>query len=203
MILCIHLVCTVCKCCFLSLAGRLSGLLHTMEAPWQPQIAAVVVAYAILATGATWLIARACNSRSSKVIMQHKSATRIISLSVAAAQASALICTDWATAFYSLLLLVPLLSWPQTKSCYKMLNWAHVLFSLMILVLIFCACLSTAAFQDFALLLENTHGHGVQSLAHSVDRAGLNFTFMLSWRTTSISAILTFLLPACIVVLLP
>lgn len=196
-VICVHLVCNACKCCFLSFGDRLPNLLPTMGAPWQPQNTAALMAYIIGATGTTWLVTMSCSNTSSKVKVQHKIATRVISLSVAAAQASALICTDWATAFYSLLLLVPLLSWRQ--SCYTVLNRAHVLFSLTIIFLVFCACFGVAAFPDFGLLLENTYGHAARNLDHGLVSSRL--AFMSSWRTTSVSAILTFLLPACIVVL--
>ena len=169
-----------------------------MFTTWQPHSIHALAVYATGAALAAWLVAGFCNGGSCKCTVQHRLYTRTVAKGIAAAQASALICTKWATAFYTLVLLVPLLSWPVCSS--KWLNRAHVCFTLMLLVLVFFSCFQIILYEEYTPLMQNLSGQaGWARSKDFVDNATLTST--LSWCTNSSSALLTILLPACMVIL--
>ena len=165
---------------------------------WQPHSVHALAVYATGAATAALLVAGFCNGISSKCTVQHRLYTRTVAQGIAAAQASALICTNWATAFYTLVLLVPLLSWPLCSL--KWLNRAHVWLTLMLVVLIFFSCLQIILCEGYTPLMHDLSGQADWSTSKDcVNNATL--TSALSWRTNSLSALLTILLPACMVTL--
>ena len=199
--LCIQVLCNALKWCLLYLGGSPAALpnwLQIMFTTWQPHSMHALAVYATGAATAAWLVAGFCSGKSYKCTMQHRLYTRTLAQGIAAAQASAIICTNWATAFYTLVLLVPLLSWPLCSS--KRLNRTHVCLTLMLVVLVFFSCLQITSHERYAPLMQNFSGQaGWTQSKDFADNAMLAST--LSWRTNSLSALLTILLPACMVIL--
>ena len=169
-----------------------------MITTWQPHSIYSLAVYASGAATAAWLGLRFCNGDSAKSTVQHRRYTRTVAQGIAAAQAAALICTNWATAFYSLVLLVPLLSWPLCSS--KWLNKAHDCLTLMLIVLVFFFSFQIISYEEYAPLMQNLSGQAGWTRSEGfVDKATM--TSALSWRTNSLSALLTVLLPASMVIL--
>ncbi|KAL3149618.1 Glycosylphosphatidylinositol anchor attachment 1 protein [Trebouxia sp. C0010 RCD-2024] len=196
----LQVMCNACKCCFILLGKGTSILplcLQATVASWQPHTIQALVMYATAAAGAVWLITHLCIRSSVKCTVQHRLYTRTVAQGIAAAQASALICTNWATAFYTLILLVPLLS--QSPSSSKWQNRAHTWLTFMLVMLIFLACSVIVSSAPYSSLMEQTSRQaGWTRSTDSVDNATL--TFMMG-HTNSLSAPLSILLPACMVML--
>ena len=199
--LCIQVLCNALKCCFIYLGGSAAALpswLQIMFATWQPHSMHALAVHATGAAIAAWLVAGFCNGKSFKCTVQHRLYTRTVAQGIAAAQASALICTNWATSFYTLVLLVPLLSWPLCSS--KRLNRSHICLTLMLVALVFFFCLQITSYERYAPLMQSLSGQAGWTKPNDfVDNATL--TSAVSWRTNSLSALLTILLPACMVIL--
>ena len=199
--LCLQVLCNACKCCFIYLgesAVALPKWLPAMVSGWQPHSTHALAMYAIGAAIAAWLVSGLCYGHSFKCTVQHRLYTRTVAQGIAAAQASALICTNWATAFYTLMLLVPLLSWPPCSS-----NWlkrAHVCLTLMLVTLIFFACFVIISCEAYAPLKQNISSQACCARSEDIMDSSI-LTSMLSWCKNSLSALLTILLPACMVIL--
>lgn len=167
-----------------------------MFSAWQPHSRCAIAVCATGAAIAAWLVTGLCNGNSfGKCSVQHRLYTRTVAQGIAAAQASALICTNWATAFYSLVLVVPLLSLPLCLP--KWLQRAHVCLTMMLVVLVFFSCFVLVSHEAYAPHMQNMSRQARSE--DTVDNATL--TSLLSWHTNSLSALLTILLPACLVVL--
>lgn len=194
----LQVLCNACKCCFVLLGMDTAVLplcLQATVARWQPHTIHAFVMYATAAAGAVWLITL-CSS--VKCTVQHRLYTRTVAQGIAAAQASALICTNWATAFYTLVLLVPLLL--QSPSSSKWQKWARTCLTLMLVMLIFLSCFVVVSSASYSSLMERTFSQaGWTKSTDSLANASL--TFMLSWHTNSLSAPLSILLPACMAML--
>lgn len=194
----LQVFCTTCKLCFIyfgNSATVLPSWLQAMFAAWQPHSRCAIAVCATGAAIAAWLVAGLCNGNSFERSVQHRLYTRTVAQGVAAAQASALICTNWATAFYSLVLLVPLLSLPLCAPTW--LQRAHVCFTMMLVVILFVSCFVVVSDEACAPLMQNMSRQTRSE--DTVDNATL--TSLLSWHTNSLSSLLTILLPACMVVL--
>lgn len=150
------------------------------------------------AASAVWLVNRLRIGNSSKCTVQHRLYTRTVAQGIAAAQASAAICTNWATAFYTLVLLVPLLSRSPCSS--KWQNQVCFCLVLILITLIFLACFVVVSSETYLPLMNRVASEaGWPGSEQSLDNAAL--TSILSGHTNSLSALLTILLPACMVML--
>lgn len=118
----------------------------------------------------------------------HDKFMRTFALGIAAAQASSLLCVDWATSFYVLTLVVPLLSGHSDiqHSVLHLLLTGFVAVALALLVLCFCFLfMANTAFEPLFQSLQSATGLLPDILSQ----------ITTSWDTSCLGAVLTLLTP--------
>ncbi len=127
--------------------------------------------------------------RGEAGVLLHKRYMRTIALGIAAAQASSLLCVDWATTFYILLLVVPLLGgkWDNQHNMVQYLLQCCMVF--IFAMLIFSPCIMFVSSNAFAPLFQSFQS-SLTVLPHSLR------LIITSWDITCLSAVLTLAAPA-------
>ena len=191
---CIHATCNVVKWALCALVNRLQSMSsnekfhkHEESSYLYHLLLALPVYLAVL------LVAQLCSKvfrlRGEESVLLHNRYMRTIALGIAAAQASSLLCVDWATTFYVLLLVVPLLGgkWDNQSNMVQ-----HLLQCCMVLIfamLTFSPCVMFVSSNAFAPLF--------QSFQTSLTFLPYGLRLIItSWDTTCLSAVLTLAAPA-------
>ena len=193
--LCIHLMCNICKwaVCFYAQKGVACNMLIFAHQT-QPKIYCLAVL--LLVNLLVCRLAQLCRKtfRPDGVVDQltHDNFMRTFALGFAAAQASSLLCVDWATSFYAFVLVVPLLSkhsYVQDSTLHLLLNgFAAVSFA----VIVVFSCFLVMANTAFVPLLQSLQS-GIGSLPDILSRV------VTSWDTSCLGAVLTLITPVCLI----
>ena len=191
---CIHMTCNVVKWALCAIVNRLQSMSSNRELPrheTSPYIYHLLLALPVCL--AVLPVAQLCSKvfrlRGEASVLLHNRYMRTIALGIAAAQASSLLCVDWATTFYVLLLVVPLLCGKWDKQH----NIVHYLLQRCMVpifaMLIFLPCILFFSSNAFAPLF--------QSIQTSLTFLPYGLRLIItSWDTTCLSAILTLAAPA-------
>ncbi len=191
---CIHVTCNVVKWALCAMVNRLQSMLSNEEFPRHETslymyhlLLALPVCLAVLAVAQ--LCSKVFRLHGEASVLLHNRYMRTIALGIAAAQASSLLCVDWATSFYVLLLVVPLLGgkWDNQHSMvHHLLQCCMVLMFAMLIFLPCCLFVSSNAFAPL-----------FQSFQASLTFVPYSLRLITtSWDTTCFSAILTLAAPA-------
>ena len=190
---CIHVTCNMVKWALCAMVNRLQSMSgneefrrHEKSSYLYHPLLALPVCLAVLVAQ---LYSQVFTLRGEATVLLHKRYMRTIALGIAAAQASSLLCVDWATTFYVLLLVVPLLG-GKWETQHNMVQ--HLLQCCMVLIfamLIFFSCIMFVSSNAFAPLFQSFQT-SLTFLPHSLR------LIITSWDTTCLSAVLTLAAPA-------
>ena len=142
---------------------------------------------------AVLLVAQLCSKvfrlRGEESVLLHNRYMRTIALGIAAAQASSLLCVDWATTFYVLLLVVPLLGGQRDSQPDMVQHLSKCCMGLIFATLILFPCIMFVSSNAFEPLF--------QSFQTSLSFLPYSLRLIItSWDTTCLSAVLTLAAPA-------
>lgn len=191
---CIHLTCNVVKWALCAMVNRLQSMSSNEE--FRRHEKSLYLYYLVLALPvclAVLLVAQLYSKvfrlRGEAGVLLHKRYMRTIALGIAAAQASSLLCVDWATTFYILLLVVPLLGgkWDNQHNMVQYLLQCCMVF--IFAMLIFSPCIMFVSSNAFAPLFQSFQS-SLTVLPHSLR------LIITSWDITCLSAVLTLAAPA-------
>ena len=191
---CIHMTCNVVKWALCATVNRLQSMSsnedfrrHEKSSYMYHLLLALPVCLAVLLVAQ--LYSKVFRLHGEATVLLHNRYMRTIALGIAAAQASSLLCVDWATTFYVLLLVVPLLGgkWDNQSNMVQ-----HLLQCCMVLIfamLTFSPCVMFVSSNAFAPLF--------QSFQTSLTFLPYGLRLIItSWDTTCLSAVLTLAAPA-------
>ncbi len=191
---CIHVTCNMVKWALCAMVNRLQSMSSYEEFPRhekRPYLYHLLLALPVCL--AVLIVAQLCSKvfrlSGEANVQLHNRYMRTIALGIAAAQASSLLCVDWATTFYVLLLVVPLLGgkWDNQQNRVQ-----HLLQCCMVLIfamLIFLPCILFVSSDAFTPLF--------QSFQTSLTFLPYSLRLIItSWDTSCLSAMLTLAAPA-------
>lgn len=188
-----HLLCATCKWGLCTYAGDLHEVAkHFYSSLGSTQRTLVFIALSFTASLPIWFAVYVGNSTfrpAKQGVLLHSHYMRTVGLSVAAAQSATLLCVDWASAFYILVLVVPLLSFLPMSRTSLFQRVVHVCYCACCAMLICYACVHVLTSSKFASSFQNMQSQALGSKSSFGQ-------VMTSWHTTCFSAWLTILLPA-------
>ena len=191
--LCIHVLCGTCKwwlCAYATDIRHVANITESIVGQTIMTMMLIVIPLALV-WFATSMLRDVFTPVKEEHRLLHNHHVRTITLMVAAAQASTLLCVDWATAFYVLSVLVPLLGF-SVKSGNNMAITASRYIGLSGVVLTLYMCFTIVTSQAFEPLFRDLHLHASKSYLPSVHA-------MTSWHSTCLSSLLATLLPGCLI----
>ncbi len=193
---CIHVTCNVVKWALCAMVTRLQSMSSNEDSGRHQNslylyhlLLALPVCLAVLLVAQ--LYSKVFRLRGEANVLLHNRYMRTIALGIAAAQAASLLCVDWATTFYVLLLVVPLLGgkWGTQRNMVQHLLQCCMVVTFAMLILFSCIMfVSSNAFAPLFQSFQISLGFLPYSL-HLI---------MTSWDTTCLSAVLTLAAPAYI-----
>lgn len=190
---CIHMTCNMVKWALCAMVNRLQSMSSNEEFCRHEKSSYLYLVLALPVCLAVLLVAQLYSKmfrlHGEADVLLHNRYMRTIALGSAAAQASSLLCVDWATTFYVLLLVVPLLGgkWDQQLNMVQhLLQCCMVLIFATLIIFPSIMCVSSNA---FAPLFESFQT-SMTFLPYSLR------LIITSWDTTCLSAVLTLAAPA-------